>query len=38
VTAPLDRDGIRAIIPHREPFLLVVEVTALEPGVRATGR
>ncbi len=22
MTAPLDRDGIRAIIPHREPFLL----------------
>jgi 3-hydroxyacyl-[acyl-carrier-protein] dehydratase len=38
VTAPLDRDGIRAIIPHREPFLLLDEVTALEPGVRATGR
>jgi 3-hydroxyacyl-[acyl-carrier-protein] dehydratase len=38
VTAPLDRDGIRAIIPHREPFLLVVEVTELEPGVRAKGR
>ncbi len=27
-----------AIIPHREPFLLVDEVTELEPGVRATGR
>jgi 3-hydroxyacyl-[acyl-carrier-protein] dehydratase len=38
VTAPLDRDGIRAIIPHREPFLLVDEVTELEPGVRARGR
>ena len=38
VTAPLDRDGIRAIIPHREPFLLLDEVTALEPGVRAAGR
>jgi 3-hydroxyacyl-[acyl-carrier-protein] dehydratase len=38
VTAPLDRDGIRAIIPHREPFLLVDEVTELEPGVRAVGR
>ncbi|HEY2868862.1 MAG TPA: 3-hydroxyacyl-ACP dehydratase FabZ [Gaiellales bacterium] len=36
--APLDRDGIRAIIPHREPFLLVDEVTELEPGVRAAGR
>jgi 3-hydroxyacyl-[acyl-carrier-protein] dehydratase len=38
VTGPLDRDGIRAIIPHREPFLLVDEVTELEPGVRAAGR
>ena len=38
MTAPLDRDGIRAIIPHREPFLLVDEVTELEPGVRAVGR
>ena len=38
MTAPLDRDGIRAIIPHREPFLLVDEVTELEPGVRAAGR
>jgi len=38
VTGPLDRDGICAIIPHREPFLLVDEVTELEPGVRAKGR
>jgi len=38
VTAPLDRDGIRAIIPHREPFLLLDEVTELRPGVRAVGR
>jgi 3-hydroxyacyl-[acyl-carrier-protein] dehydratase len=38
VTPPLDRDGIRAIIPHREPFLLVDEVTELEPGVSAAGR
>jgi len=36
--APLDREGIRAIIPHREPFLLLDEVTELEPGVRARGR
>jgi 3-hydroxyacyl-[acyl-carrier-protein] dehydratase len=35
--APLDRKGIRAIIPHREPFLLLDEVTELEPGVRARG-
>ena len=38
MTGPLDRDGICAIIPHREPFLLVDEVTELEPGVRAKGR
>jgi 3-hydroxyacyl-[acyl-carrier-protein] dehydratase len=38
VTRSLDRDGIRAIIPHREPFLLVDEVTELEPGVHAKGR
>ena len=34
-TAPLDRAGIEAIIPHREPFLLIDRVTELEPGVRA---
>jgi 3-hydroxyacyl-[acyl-carrier-protein] dehydratase len=34
---PLDRGGICAIIPHREPFLLVDEVTELEPGVSARG-
>ena len=38
MTRSLDRDGIRAIIPHREPFLLVDEVTELRPGVRAVGR
>jgi 3-hydroxyacyl-[acyl-carrier-protein] dehydratase len=38
VALPLDRDGIRVIIPHREPFLLVDEITELEPGVRAAGR
>ncbi len=36
--APLDRQGIEAIIPHREPFLLIDEITELEPGVRAVGR
>jgi 3-hydroxyacyl-[acyl-carrier-protein] dehydratase len=35
--APLDRDGICAIIPHREPFLLVDEIAELEPGVHARG-
>lgn len=33
--APLDRAGIEALIPHREPFLLIDRVTELEPGVRA---
>jgi 3-hydroxyacyl-[acyl-carrier-protein] dehydratase len=33
----LDTDGIKAIIPHREPFLLVDRIGELEPGVRATG-
>ncbi len=36
--APLDRRGIEAIIPHRDPFLLLDEITELEPGVRARGR
>lgn len=35
VAAPLDRAGIEALIPHREPFLLIDRVTELEPGVRA---
>jgi 3-hydroxyacyl-[acyl-carrier-protein] dehydratase len=38
VTAPLDRAGIEAVIPHREPFLLVDEITELVPGERAAGR
>jgi 3-hydroxyacyl-[acyl-carrier-protein] dehydratase len=37
VALPLDRDGIRAIIPHREPFLLIDEIAELEPGVHAAG-
>ncbi len=35
VAAPLDRAGIEALIPHREPFLLIDRITELEPGVRA---
>ena len=27
--------GIKALIPHREPFLLIDRVTELDPGVRA---
>ena len=34
---PLGRDAICDIIPHREPFLLVDEITELEAGVRAVG-
>jgi 3-hydroxyacyl-[acyl-carrier-protein] dehydratase len=35
VKAPLDRAGIEALIPHRDPFLLIDRVVELEPGVRA---
>lgn len=38
IVAPLDRQAIEQIIPHREPFLLIDEITELEPGVRAVGR
>lgn len=33
----LDRAQIEAIIPHREPFLLVDSIESYEPGVSATG-
>lgn len=33
--AVLDKAGIEALIPHRDPFLLIDRVTELEPGVRA---
>ena len=33
----MDIDEIKKIIPHREPFLLVDEVLALESGKRAIG-
>jgi len=36
--AGLDRAAIEAIIPHRDPFLLIDEIVELEPGVRAAGR
>jgi 3-hydroxyacyl-[acyl-carrier-protein] dehydratase len=32
--APLGRSEIEEIIPHRDPFLLLDEVTVIEPGVR----
>jgi 3-hydroxyacyl-[acyl-carrier-protein] dehydratase len=33
----LDRDQIKQIIPHREPFLLVDRIEEYEPGVSAVG-
>jgi 3-hydroxyacyl-[acyl-carrier-protein] dehydratase len=35
--APLDSIGIRKIIPHRYPFLLVDRIVELTPGERAVG-
>ena len=34
----LDRSEIEAILPHREPFLLIDEVVELEPGARVGAR
>ena len=34
----LDRSGIEAILPHRDPFLLIDEVVELEPGSRVVAR
>jgi len=34
---PLDRAGIEAIIPHREPFLLIDQIVELVPGEHAAG-
>jgi len=34
VTAPLSRDQIMEIIPHRDPFLLLDEIVELEPAKR----
>lgn len=33
----LDREAVKQIIPHRDPFLLVDGVGELKPGVSATG-
>lgn len=33
----LNKDQIKEIIPHREPFLLVNEIEEMEPGIRAVG-
>jgi 3-hydroxyacyl-[acyl-carrier-protein] dehydratase len=38
LTAPLSKREIEEIIPHRDPFLLLDEVTVLEPGVRVVAR
>jgi 3-hydroxyacyl-[acyl-carrier-protein] dehydratase len=38
LTTPLGRTEIEAILPHREPFLLIDEVLELEPGKRAVAR
>jgi 3-hydroxyacyl-[acyl-carrier-protein] dehydratase len=38
VTQALGRPEIEAIIPHREPFLLLDEVVELVPGVRVVAR
>ncbi len=34
----LGREAIEAILPHREPFLLIDEVVELEPGARVVAR
>ncbi len=38
MSGSLDRAAIEAILPHREPFLLLDEVTELEPGARVVAR
>jgi 3-hydroxyacyl-[acyl-carrier-protein] dehydratase len=38
IALPLDRAAIEAILPHREPFLLIDEVLELEPGDRVVAR
>jgi 3-hydroxyacyl-[acyl-carrier-protein] dehydratase len=38
IALPLDRAAIEAILPHREPFLLIDEVLELEPGQRVVAR
>jgi 3-hydroxyacyl-[acyl-carrier-protein] dehydratase len=38
LTLPLDRASIEAILPHREPFLLLDEVVDLEPGRRVVAK
>jgi 3-hydroxyacyl-[acyl-carrier-protein] dehydratase len=38
MNTPLGRADIEAILPHREPFLLIDEVLELEPGERVVAR
>ena len=38
MTGALDRAAIEAILPHRDPFLLLDEVTELDPGARVVAR
>ncbi len=38
IEAPFGREGIEAIIPHRDPFLFLDEVIELQPGVRVVAR
>ncbi|MEN0068428.1 MAG: UDP-3-O-(3-hydroxymyristoyl)glucosamine N-acyltransferase [Myxococcota bacterium] len=35
--ASMDRTEIEALLPHRDPFLLVDRIVEVEPGVRAVG-
>ena len=35
---PFGREEIEAILPHRDPFLLIDEVLELEPGARVVAR
>lgn len=37
-TLPLGKEELEAILPHRDPFLLIDEVIELEPGKRAVAR
>ena len=34
----LNREQIKEILPHRDPFLWLDEITVLEPGVKAVGK
>jgi 3-hydroxyacyl-[acyl-carrier-protein] dehydratase len=38
VAAPLSREQIESILPHRPPFLLLDEVVELEPSTRVVAR